>query len=574
MTFNAHSFGKIAARLRGGLIRIPFVGKWSAPQWLVSACVYGWFALVVVWFIGECFFGCGVNSDEYYMALCCREYANQPIAMLSFYVGWLATQFFGDQIITLRLLGYFSVLVGVGVPSWYCYRKTHSRRWVLFIVSCVLVTVRSQALLKWYGWDLGPIMFEGILITLVISLYDRLTLRRVAGIGAMAALTILARVPTAVVVVPVCFAALWCATRNIRDRGHCYLRYTVVGVLSFLSIFLLSVTIMKGSPAAYVESWQAENIITGHGVKDAPMICGYMKWDALIVFCEIWVAKYALAGIVLLCLFSRRCRYVPALIFLGYLFYRKLMLPNCMCVPGLAFSVIVILFPFMYNLKSRALGENSHLAIDMRKFWTIIVFGLVVVIGSDRMILRIGYYYMFPLLLVPMYPVRRGMIFWAMLFLTLPSFVFSVNYMIRNRATYRSMGEELPFHKYILEGHNSDLYITPCGQVMDFMNHEGTRVTTFSDYRYEILYLYGKGIPYRLNTFHFYTDEDFASALDDFTSTHDAIVMEDCEELYPVEKQISMMRERNFYITALPGSYIVFERIEPRQFLSVADTGK
>ncbi len=571
MTFNAHIFGRIAARLRGGLIRIPFVGKWNAPQWLVSACVYGWFALVVVWFVGECFFGCGVNSDEYYMALCCREYANQPIAMLTFYVGWLATQLFGDQIITLRLLGYFSVLVGVGVPAWYCYRKTHSLRWVLFIVSCVLVTVRSQWLLKWYGWDLGPIMLEGILITLVISLYDRLTLRRVAGIGAMAALTILARVPTAVVVVPVCFAALWCATKDVPERGRCYMRYAGVGVLSFLSIFMLCVWVMKGSPAAYVESWQSENIINGHGVQDFPMFLAYLKWDAHIELCGIWVSKYALAGIVLLCLFSRRCRYVPALIFLGYLFYRKLMLPNGMCVPGLTFSLIVILFPFMYNLKSRVLGENSHLAIDMRKFWTIIVFGLVLVIGSDRMIQRIGYYYMFPLLLVPIYPVRCGMIFWTMLFFTLPSLVFSVNYRITNRATYRSMEEEMPSHKYILEDHNLDLYISPCGQVIDFMNHEGTRVTTFSDGRYEILYLYGKGTPYRFNLWHLYTEEEYTSALDDFTSRQDAIVVEYHDDPLSRKKRKCMMRERNFYNTAVPGKYVVYEHIEPQRFLSVAE---
>ena len=555
----------------GGLIRIPFVGKWSAPRWLVSACVYGWFALVVVWFIGECFFGCGVNSDEYYMALCCRDYANQPIAMLTFYVGWLATQLFGDQLITLRLLGYFSVLVGVGVPGWYCYRKTHSLRWVLFIVSCVLVTVRSQWLLKWYGWDLGPIMFEGILITLVISLYDRLTLRRVAGIGAVAALTVLARVPTAVVVVPVCFAALWYAIKDIPDRRRCYLRYAGVGVLSFLSIFMLCVWVMKGSPVAYVASWQVDNIINGHGVQDFPMFLAYLKWDAHIELCGIWVSKYALAGIVLLCLFSRRCRYVPALIFLGYLFYRKLMLPNGMCVPGLTFSLIVILFPFMYNLKSQVLGENSHLAIDMRKFWTILVFGLVVVIGSDRMILRIGYYYMFPLLLIPLYPVRRGMIFWTMLFFTLPSFVFSVNYRITNRATYRSMEEEMPSHKYILEDHNLDLYISPCGQVIDFMNHEGTRVTTFSDGRNEILYLYGKGRPYRFNLWHLYTEEEYISALDDFTSSQDAIVVEYHDDPVFRKKREYMMRKRNFYNTALPGKYVVYEHIEPERFLSVSE---
>ncbi len=567
------TYDRIARRLQGGLIRIPVAGRWSAPQWLVSACVYGWFALVVVWFVGEMFFGCGVNADEYYMALCCRDYANQPIAMLTFYGGWLATRIFGDQIITLRLLGCFCVLVGVGVPAWYCYRKTRSPRWALFIVTCVLVAVRSQWI-RWYGWDIGPVMYDGVLITFVISLYDRLATWKVVGVGALAALTVLARVPSAIVVVPVCFAALWYATRGIPMRGRRYWRCAGIGTLSFLLTFLLCVTVMKGSPEAYVASWRPENIITGHGVKEISFFWRYVKHDAPMLLTEIWVAKYSLVSIAVLCLFSSRCRYVPAIILMGYLFYRKLMLPNSMCVPRLALNMAMILFPFLYNLKSRLLGEKSYIRVDMRKFFIILVFGLVLVIGSDRLILRVCYYVMFPLLLVPLYPVRRGMVFWTMLFLTLPSFVYGVYDRVRKIPDYQRMEEILPFHRYIMEGNISDFQLSQCGVVMDVLNHEERRISTFSIGRYAVSYLYEKEVPYRLNTFHFYSDQEFISAMDDFTSAYDIIVMEDCEELYPIEKQISMMRKRNFYVTALPGNNIVFERLEPRQFLSVADAAR
>ena len=53
----------------------------------------------------------------------------------------------------------------------------------------------------------------------------------------------------------------------------------------------------------------------------------------------------------------------------------------------------IILFPFLYNLKSRLLGEKSYIRVDMRKFFIILVFGLVLVIGSDRLILRVCYYF-------------------------------------------------------------------------------------------------------------------------------------------------------------------------------------
>lgn len=565
-------YGKLAARWGNGLIHLQFMEKWTLPGWVVSLCVYGWFTVVLIWFVAECFVGCGVNPDGYYMALCCRDYANQPIAMLTFYGGWLAMHVFGDQIITLRLLGCFCVLVGVGVPCWDCYKHTGSVRWMIFIATCVMIAVRSQW--RSYGWDLGPVMYEGILITLLTSLYNRITVGKVLGTGVFAALTILSRVPTAVVVVPICFVALWVATKGEPQRVVCYLRYACMGIVSFLFTFAACVMVMKGAPGAYLATWIPENIITGHGVNDLHLYLANARNDLRLVAGEIGVAKYAIVSLLVLCLFSRRSRYIPALLLTGYLLYRKLMLPNGVCVPRIAFSAAIILFPFLYNWKSRLLGGKTYLRIDQRKFWTILFFGLVWIIGSDRMILRISYYYVFPLLLVPLYPVRRGMIFWIMLLLTLPSFAYSVGERIKFIRNCKPVEDELPYHKNIFEDRTSDMNLIPCGRVLEHLVREGKSYTTFSKGRYEISYLYEKSKPFRFNEYHYYNMGDYTKALDDFTSTHDAIVMEDCEELYPVEKQISMMRERNFYITALPGSYIVFERIEPRQFLSVADTGK
>ena len=564
-------YARTAALLRKGLIRIPFAERLHVPQWLLSLCVYGWFVLVVVWFVAESFFGVGINPDEYYMYLCCRDYGEQPVAMLTFYVGWLVMRLFGDQIITMRLLMCFSVFVGVGVPCWYCWRRTRSIRWVLFIASCVLVATRSMCY-EFYGWDMGPVMFVGPLITLIVSLYDRLTMRRVIGVGIFAALTILARVPTAVIDVPVCFIALWIATKGMPSRGRCFRRYAGMGILSFLGTFLLGVIVMKGSLSAYIASWRPENLITGHGLRDiVTYFWGNVKFDTRVIWVGNWVAKYAWASVGLLMFFSRRSRIVPGILCLGYLIWRKLMIPNCMYVPQISFDLAIILFPILYNCKARALGEKMHLAVDGRKIWTIVIFVLVMAIGSDRVMMRLIWFYMLPLLLVPLYPVRRGMIFWLLTLLTAPSFVYGVGSKIKNMAMYESADDILPHHKYILDNRSEAYKVYPLGYVMDVLNRENRRITTFSNGRYAASYLYETGKPYRLNVYHFSYRDEYALMMDDFTNAHDAVVVMDYPGMYTMEELSVMMRERKFYITATPGDYAVYERISPRQFLSVTD---
>ncbi len=568
-------YDKFCTRARNGLIRIPFMEKWSVPDWLVGVCVYSWFVMVVIWFIANCFFGLGTFNDECYMALCCRDYAEQPMAMLTFFGGWLAIHLFGDQIITLRLLMCFSLFIGIGVPCWYCYRRTGSLRWGLFTASCVLVYVLSSQY-KFYGWDYGPIMYAGPLITLIVSLYDRITVTKVIGVGSFAALTILARVPAAIIVVPLCFISLWFATKGIPRRGYSYWRYAGIGFLSFIAVALICVTVMKGSPAAYIESWRSENIITGHGLREAyNLYYGIAKYDVNLIICMAWVEKYALASIVVLLFFSRRSRFLPALILLSYLFYRKLMIPNCMNVPRATFDLMIILFPFIYNLKSKLLGERSRIEVDFRKFWTIIAFVLVMAVGSDRILLRINYYYMLPLLLVALYPVRRGIIFWAMLFIIMPNFIFAVDERMKEISCYRPMKDVLPYHNYIYDEKNAAVNFFPLRPVTDVMKQEGKRIVSFGEGRYTPSYLYEDGKPYRINAFHLYYMDEMARRLDDFLSCHDCAVVRNWGGMiYTREDMRRMMRERDFYITAVVGEYVVFERIEPLRFQSVTDAEK
>ena len=82
-------------------------------------------------------------------------------------------------------------------------------------------------------------MYAGPLITLIVSLYDRITVTKVIGVGSFAALTILARVPAAIIVVPLCFISLWFATKGIPRRVYSYWSYAGIGFLSFIAVALI-----------------------------------------------------------------------------------------------------------------------------------------------------------------------------------------------------------------------------------------------------------------------------------------------------------------------------------------------
>lgn len=100
-------------------MRLPLLWRVSVPGALVRGAVWAFLAAALVWTVGCKFYGVVANKDECYMALCCRGWGEQPVAMLSFFTGWIAMRVFGDQVITLRLLAMACYLVAILMPVWY-----------------------------------------------------------------------------------------------------------------------------------------------------------------------------------------------------------------------------------------------------------------------------------------------------------------------------------------------------------------------------------------------------------------------------------------------------------------------
>lgn len=115
-------------------MRLPLLWRVSVPGALVRGAVWAFLAAALVWTVGCKFYGVVANKDECYMALCCRGWGEQPVAMLSFFTGWIAMRVFGDQVITLRLLAMACYLVAILMPVWYFYHRTGNRLWSVYLL--------------------------------------------------------------------------------------------------------------------------------------------------------------------------------------------------------------------------------------------------------------------------------------------------------------------------------------------------------------------------------------------------------------------------------------------------------
>lgn len=133
------------------------------------------------------------------------------------------------------------------------------------------------------------------------------------------------------------------------------------------------------------------------------------------------------------------------------------------------------------------------------------------------------------------------------------------------------MEEILPHHNHIYDLKNAAVKFQPLRPVIEKIKLEGIRIVSFGEERFMSSYLYEGDSSYRLNIFHLDYKNELSEILDDFVTQYDCLVVRDCNGIAYTRQEIKqMMRERSFFITAKPGDYMVFERIQPKEFISVA----
>lgn len=542
---------------------IPIVGDIRINGRLTDYAVLALFVGTTLWFFIIPFIGLAWSEDECYMALSCRNYTEQPIAMLSFYAGWVAMKVFGDQIITLRMLASVSYFIAIMIPCCYFLRKTGNRRWTMFLAVVCMALVRGREM-NHYGWDAAPSALESALLMLCVLYVGNPSVRKACWTGAVLGLLILARVPAGLTALPICALAIVWGARRAGQGRRFLMRSLALGAVMMFAAMLICALVMRGSVKGYIDSWNADNIITGHGLKDLKM--GFLDHavDDLRFIADRYKANLPLIlTIPFLLLLDRKSRLVPGAVMIVLLAYCKYVGRDSITAPHYFVPLALLLFPWLHNMVAKYIRRTGSIVkIDPAVIFLVISFAFVPAVGSDRFMVRLAFFYSLPILMVGLYPWRNGILKWIMAIILLPALLFSMLQRMNELRCMRPEDDRLPYHKWVREFYEFDEFVEPVDTLTDRLRSEGKRFSAFGSCHYAPIYLFGEGKPFKLNAFHYYYKNETLELLDMYTDSLDAILVrpDDLEAMTFTEID-SEFASRGFARTDSAGEYYVYEKI-------------
>lgn len=217
-------------------------------------------------------FGGMIVGDESYQAVMVRRYAEAPLAMLSFYIGHLWTSVFGFSLYNLRILVAVEMFLAVGITSFYLFRKTHNLKLTgfVFLLGCVILRFGSP---NFYNWDTGNFLFESLSLYILLIFIEKPKISTSILLGIAVAFMSLGRLPSAIFL-PAAMIIAWKAAKTKESKR--FIAFAETGIFTgWILTILILVTIMTGSPANFIESFNPNNIISGHSpIKDLSYL-----WD-------------------------------------------------------------------------------------------------------------------------------------------------------------------------------------------------------------------------------------------------------------------------------------------------------
>lgn len=365
------------------------------------------------------------SVDEFYQAILCRDYMQSPIAMGSFWLGHLWTCVFGDSIFTLRTLCFFMVTGSIAVACRWLYGITKDLpvSALTFFVACCMCAVFG-----FHNYDWNTAIYLPATLT-ALSLYEYAkspTARKIGVTGAMAAVMVAFRIPMAMslllILAVIIIAAKGSMSKILRESG--------VGLASFIVVFLLFVTLMTGSPAAYVDCWKEYGAISGHA--DIAGILKVLADGWFVVFVEGLFPAMLVAFVAAVVSFdapasTTRKIIVVAAAVCACLTYKSLewhMITHLpyFAFPGLSYPSYLLIAALCLLCAVNSRGKLVMTRCDLSALIMALGFPFIFSVGSDEMYIRFFTFSFLPLLISLLWFKNRRLTFAILLALSLPAF--------------------------------------------------------------------------------------------------------------------------------------------------------
>lgn len=223
----------------------------------ITIAILSFVAIVVVLFIGYREYS--ILQDEAYMAICCKNYENSPLAMMTFFIGNLWIGLFGDTCLSLRILTRLCILAAICIGLLYLWRQTSN---ILFVAIVGLISAITANLgdITFYNWDTSVYPIVALGSTLLLYYLDKPTILNLALLGIVGGVMTSFRLPL------VSFAAIIVlAVISVKANKNILIHLAVI-VLTFFLAWMVCALLMTGSLRVYIDSFRPDNIITGHSV--------------------------------------------------------------------------------------------------------------------------------------------------------------------------------------------------------------------------------------------------------------------------------------------------------------------
>lgn len=475
--------------------------------------------VTLMMFFSEVFNGVMHYTDEMYMALNCRYYGDGPLGMLTFYTGNLAQRIFGDTLLSLRVLSYIYIVVGLAIPVVYFYRRTRNAPWALFLMSLLITFFRGSSKMYW-SWDTGALPYESGLLVALAAYIDSPSMRKAAGAGILCALIALARIPSVILAVPITALII------LVKRSPQPFRWKALGIsaICFTATLLLLILLMKGSVGAYIAAWTPDNIINGHNLND---FGEFMRRFKEVGHQEVLGAKYYFAILALALLtvsyikvFGRKGLLVVPVILL-YLVWRRLTVIKDDTLSLYYVPVFLLLYLPVLKLFRRNISLKGSLTV-----LTVVLMAFVPAIGSDYILWHIYLIYGIPVLMVLLYPYRNGVLKWLLIFTLIPSLCYDC--VIFSRFCKNEVRGEDYNPRYVGIRFSKVEYMPPGLELSGYVERlkdRGVHFAFYGDHRYPYTYQYMDEKPYAFQMYHYYDRDETLANFAEYLRRYDVVIV-------------------------------------------------
>jgi hypothetical protein len=440
------------------------------------------------------------HRDEAYQALCVANYADCPLAMLSFYIGNVWTRLFGDEILSLRILMLICYEFSIAIACVYMYRHTRKlfTSAMMFLIMCLGCRYFTLGI---YGWDAGAYPAMTLTTVALLSYANNPSLKRIALVGIAAALSAMSRIPT-MAILPVILIVIIYKRRDLSAT----LRDSGLGLLSFvLTAFLVILLMTSGHPSLYIAAWSPENIINGH-CNIHVLIWRFTEVSYNLIPAFMPMAVCAAAA----CYMTRVQRHIKlnfAICLVGctltsYLFFVSYTLDGIYAVGILqGLFIAMILLPWM-----RHSVHNRPVDVNIQAIIIIVACSLMAAVGSDGFPERPMVINTIPLLWAYLYRRYSAILNYLIVFALFASISF---YYFDTTSHAKNISRDFSERPHLRGIRTNELYsrmhveiFTEISNVMDSIA-DNSDCAIFGTDRYMLDYVLNNGVSYNLNHFHY-----------------------------------------------------------------------